>query len=99
MLIDAPSEINASVVDRVFGGSLIYIATTPLAAPVGRATCGDALCHGSETLETCPLDCASEPEPPPEDSADGGGCSTGGGAGLLFAVALLGVRRRRAGAC
>jgi L,D-transpeptidase catalytic domain len=92
-------DINASVVDRVFGGSLMYIATTPLATPVGRATCGDALCDGSETLETCPLDC-SDPEPPADDpgidpAADGGGCSTGGGAGLIFAFALVGLRRQR----
>jgi MYXO-CTERM domain-containing protein len=88
--------INASVVDRVFGGSLMYIATSSLAAPVGRATCGDALCDGDETLESCPLDCTVDPPvDDPGDDPDDGGCSTGGGAGLLLAFALVGVRRRR----
>lgn len=90
-------DINASVVDRVYGGSLMYIAKSALAAPVGRATCGDAQCDGSETADSCALDCTAEPptDDPGDEPADDGGCSTGGGADLGLALALAGLVRRR----
>ncbi|MBA3538075.1 MAG: murein L,D-transpeptidase catalytic domain family protein [Deltaproteobacteria bacterium] len=97
-------EIEVGVVDRIHDGSLIYSATQPLAALVGRASCGDATCDGGETDASCPEDCVDDPRsgsgtPDPEPSDDEvGGCSTSGsGAGSLFAMALVGVglRRRR----
>lgn len=102
-------DIEVAVVDKIHGGSLFYIATKPLNAPVGRVTCGDGLCDGDETHASCPADCdggADDPsipsdgdeppitdEPPPGE----GGCSTGSGAGLLFGCFALGLflRRRR----
>jgi MYXO-CTERM domain-containing protein len=97
-------DIEVAVVDKIHGGSLFYIATSSLNAPVGRVSCGDALCTGDETFESCPADCeggADDPgTPDPIDPSTGeptpeGGCSTGGGVGLGFALALLGLRRRR----
>lgn len=100
-------DVEVAMVDRIFGGSLIYVARTPLNAPVGRGVCGDGMCHGNENFDTCPADCtgpADDPDPetvdPDGDVPDegNGGCSTSGGsAGLLFAFALafvLGARRR-----
>jgi len=85
-------SIEVSVVDKIHGGSLFYIANgTPLSEPVGRATCGDALCDGDETASSCPADCS------PADDPDNP-CSTGRGGGLAFAFAALGAvhcRRRR----
>lgn len=92
-------DIEVSVVDRVHDGSLMYIASMPLNTPVGRASCGDATCDGGETEDSCATDCAlpePEPEPEPEPVDEGGGCATGGGsAGMLLALSLIGVRRRR----
>jgi hypothetical protein len=89
--------IEAGVADRLTGGALIYTAITPLADPVGRARCGDALCDGGEDELACPADCAL----PDVDDGDmdpastDGGCATGGqGAGLLLALATVGLRRR-----
>jgi len=99
-------SIEAGMVDRIHGGTLIYTATSPLSSPVGRAACGDALCDGDEDATTCPADCGGQdpggPADDPNDGADpgtedpggAGGCSTGGGAGLFVIVALLGLRRR-----
>ena len=98
-------SIEAGVVDRIHDGTLIYVATSALNTPVGRATCGDTLCDGGETQATCPADCATDDpaddpdpnhpvDPTPEDP-ETGGCSTSGGAGLFLALALLGLRRRR----
>ena len=39
-------SIEVGVVDRIHGGSLLYIDTKPLNTPVGRASCGDATCDG-----------------------------------------------------
>ena len=96
-------SIEAGVVDRIHDGTLIYTAIAPLNTPVGRATCGDAVCDGSESETTCATDCSrptDDPNPddidPTEDPPeDGGGCSTGRGAGSFLALALLGLRRRR----
>jgi hypothetical protein len=81
-------SIEVAMVDRIHGGTLMYAATKPLNAPVGRS------------MEEPPT---GDPEPPVEDPAemppesdDTGGCSTSGGsAGLLLAFAGLGIRRRR----
>jgi hypothetical protein len=96
-------DINAGMVDKIFGGSLMYIAKSELAAPVGRATCGDALCDGAETMESCPMDCVVDPDLPGDDPSvdpdetepgEGGGCTAGGGSALAI-FALAGLRRRR----
>jgi len=100
-------SIEVSVVDRIHGGSLFYIANgVPLAEPVGRVRCGDALCDGDETAASCPADCSpaddpsSDPDDPGEPGAIGepepGGCSTGHGGGVILALAMFGLRRRRA---
>lgn len=94
-------EIEAGVVDKIHDGSLIYVAAEQLDEPVGRATCGDLSCDGSEDATSCADDCADPPfdmGDPVEDPAtppEAGGCSTGGGAGVLLAFAAVGVRRRR----
>ncbi len=97
-------SIEVAVVDKIHGGSLMYIANgTPLVEPAGRAACGDALCDGDEDAATCPADCApaddpgSNPDEPGEeiDETQPGGCSTGQGAGLGLMLAVLGLRRRR----
>ncbi len=73
----------------------MYIDTKPLNTPVGRASCGDVICGGAETADSCPVDCAEPVSEDDEPPADGGGCSAGGGAGLLLGLALFGTRRRR----
>jgi MYXO-CTERM domain-containing protein len=96
-------SIEVGVVDRIHGGSLFYTAISALAEPVGRATCGDAVCDGDETAAACPADCdggADDPgQDPPvipgDEPTEPGGCSSTGGAGLLLAFALVGLRRRR----
>jgi len=102
-------DIEVEMVDRIFGGSLIYAATSPLNAPVGRGVCGDGMCHGDEDHASCAADCmegegpADDPYPDDIDpdtddpeTGEGGGCSTtGGNAGLLLAFAALVPRRRR----
>ncbi|MCX5746240.1 MAG: MYXO-CTERM sorting domain-containing protein, partial [Proteobacteria bacterium] len=73
----------------------------PLAAPVGRATCGDATCDGDETEASCPADCTTRSGsgmPPPVDEpapTEVGGCATAGGAGAWIGIALFGLGRRR----
>lgn len=82
--------IEAGVVDRIHAGSLLYIATSSLHPPVGRAEPGDD-----------PADDPEDPMPPGDDemmdeSAEEVGCSaSGGSAGVLIALALFGLRRRR----
>ncbi|MCW5802331.1 MAG: murein L,D-transpeptidase catalytic domain family protein [Deltaproteobacteria bacterium] len=101
-------RIEVAMVDRIHGGSLIYAATRPLHAPVGRAACGDGTCDGSETADSCPADCATDPVDPPADDPGmledeppaGGGCAATGGAGWLAGLALVtagAARRRRSG--
>lgn len=77
-------SIEVDMVDRIHDGTLIYVATSPLHPPVGRAEPG-------QEPDPAPQD------PPPEDEiATDGGCSTsGGGAGLVLGLALIGVARRR----
>ncbi|MEO7092757.1 MAG: murein L,D-transpeptidase catalytic domain-containing protein, partial [Polyangiales bacterium] len=76
-------SIEVQMVDRIHDGTLIYVATSPLAAPVGRGGVTD------------PDPLGGEVDDPDENSASGG-CSTGGnGAGLLITLALVGLRRRR----
>jgi uncharacterized protein (TIGR03382 family) len=98
--------IEAGVVDRIHDGTLIYAETMPLNAPVGRAKCGDGVCDGSETHDSCPADCApgdtggggdppGDGQPPPDASAGPGGCSATGGGGIALAFAVLALRRRR----
>lgn len=100
LALDPAVEVH--MVDRIHDGSLIYTATSALAAPVGRAVCGDGVCDGDEEPTVCAADCADpDPVTPPidhplDDGSGNGGCSsTGGGAGLAFALALVGLRRRR----
>lgn len=91
-------SIEVDVVDRIHDGSLMYIATSSMAAPVGRATCGDSVCDGLETEASCAIDCAdsSVAFPPVEEEPESGGCSASGNGSLVIALALLGfVRRRR----
>ena len=97
-------SIERRVVDRIHDGTLIYVATSPLAPPVGRASCGDATCDGDETIDSCPADCTDAPadgapafEGSEPDGGVTGGCSTSGGAGLgvAFGFVALGRRRRR----
>jgi hypothetical protein len=91
-------SIEVSVVDRIHDGSLMYADTKPLNTPVGRASCGDAVCDASESADSCPADCDSAADDPGHDPVDdpgeGGGCSAGHGSAWLL-LALLGVRRRR----
>jgi uncharacterized protein (TIGR03382 family) len=94
--------IEVSVVDRIHGGALFYIAISPLAAPVGRASCGDESCDGDETPDTCAIDCSSPADDPgevppvePPPPAEAGGCSTTENGGLLIALAVLGLVFRR----
>ena len=102
-------DIEVAMVDRIHDGSLMYIATTALAPPVGRATCGDAMCDGTEDPTTCAADCAGpddgggsgdvpadDPGTTDEPAMDAGGCSAGGGgAGLGLAFGLLAFTARR----
>ncbi|MBA3459403.1 MAG: murein L,D-transpeptidase catalytic domain family protein [Deltaproteobacteria bacterium] len=98
-------DIEVDMVDRIHGGSLMYIATKPLAAPVGRATCGDSLCDGTEDPTSCDVDCAGpdygggpvgEPGTDEDPDAATAGCSAGGGgAGFALVLAVAGLRRRR----
>jgi L,D-transpeptidase catalytic domain len=90
-------SIEVSVVDRIHDGSLMYIATSSMAAPVGRATCGDSVCDGLETEASCALDCADAPpiEEPPVDADESTGCRASGNGSLVLALALLGLVRRR----
>src|SRR5262245_4198443 len=94
--------IELSVVNRTHEGTLIYAATSALNPVVGPDTCGDNVCDANEDMATCPSDCSPDGLPGDGDPGGGdpapghnGGCSTTGGAGLAFALALLGVRRRR----
>ena len=91
--------IERSMVDRIHDGTLIYAATSALAAPVGRAVCGDGVCDGAEVPASCPADCTDAPADAPvvDDAtpAAGGGCSTRSGGGLGIALGLLALRRRR----
>jgi hypothetical protein len=89
--------IEVAMVDRIHDGSLIYAATAPLHAPVGRAVCGDAACDGAETEATCPADCAAAPpvDDPEDEPAEAGGCAATGGAGWLIALAIAAAARRR----
>lgn len=74
-------EIEVSMVDRIHDGTLIYVATSPLAPPVGRTP-----------VEPDPDPIADDPA----ESDDSGGCAAGGsGAGLSIMLVLLGLRRRR----
>ena len=83
-------DVNRSVVDRLRDGSLLYHATKPLAAPVGRTPPQDP--------EDPPADDPTEDprgEVPPDETA---GCSAGGrgqGAALVLALALCLRRRKR----
>ncbi len=85
-------SIEVAVVDKIYGGSLFYIANgTPLNSPVGR-TSDDP---GQDPVD--PIDPpADDPNQPSIDEpAEAGGCSTGNGAGLALSLAVLGVMLRR----
>jgi hypothetical protein len=82
-------SIEVSVVDRIHGGSLFYIANgTALNEPVGRTP--------------DPVDPMDPPiDPPADDPGDeldapgAGGCSTSNGGGLAVVAIALGVMLRR----
>lgn len=81
-------SIEVDMVDRIFGGSLIYVAISSLAPPVGREP------------EPEPMDEDPAEEMPPDDMApEEVGCSTSGGggtgAGFVLAFGMLALRRRR----
>lgn len=77
-------SIEVAMVDRIHDGTLIYVATAPLVAPVGR---------GGVPMDPDPI--AGDPADE-DDGGESGGCSTGGnGAGLMITLALVGLRRRR----
>jgi hypothetical protein len=87
-------SIEVAMVDRIHDGSLIYVATKPLAQPVGRcgSACDDPGQGGGSGSGDPPADDPAMDEPP----ADSAGCSAGGGAsGLAIALGLVGLRRRR----
>jgi hypothetical protein len=103
-------DIEADLVDKIYGGSLMYLAIAELNTPVGRASCGDAVCDGAETAESCADDCANMPPDtgPGDDGTDPddmgpdpgdpepGGCSTSGGrATWLLVFALAGLCLRQ----
>lgn len=74
-------EIEVSMVDRIHDGTLIYVATSSLAPPVGRTP-----------AQPDPEPIADDPS----EGDESGGCAAGGsGAGLSIMLALLGLRRRR----
>lgn len=79
-------SIEVAMVDRIYGGSLIYVAISPLAPPVGRAP------EPPDDPMDPPVD---EPEPEPESPEEVGCSAGGGGVGLGFLLALAGLRRRR----
>jgi uncharacterized protein (TIGR03382 family) len=90
--------IEADVVDRIHDGTLIYVATKTLNTPVGRAACGDSTCDGAETADSCATDCETPIDEPDEivEDPETGGCSAGGGGtGLVLALGLVGLVRRR----
>ena len=72
-------SIEVSVVDRIHDGSLIYTEIAPLAAPVGRAVCGDGTCDGAETQGTCAADCGATGSGSADWPADGEGSGSGSG--------------------
>lgn len=86
-------SIEVGVVDKIHAGSLFYMATSPLAPPVGRTDPNAGSGSG---------DPGQDP-PPPDDTTGGtdtGGCSStgsssGAGFALALGVGLVGVRRRR----
>ncbi|MGE0398454.1 MAG: murein L,D-transpeptidase catalytic domain-containing protein [Kofleriaceae bacterium] len=80
--------IEVGVVDKIHDGSLLYMATSPLNPPVGRADPGP----GDDPEEMPPDDDMID------DGAEMGGCSAGGGGtgpGVLVALGLAAVSRRR----
>lgn len=84
-------DVNRGVVDKLRDGSLLYQATAPLAAPVGRTPPMDP--EDPPADDPAPVDPADEV--PPEDAA---GCAAGRGgqsAGLALGLALWLRRRRR----
>jgi len=90
-------SIEVAMVDRIHDGTLIYVATSALNPPVGRADPGSGSGSGSGS------DDPADEMPPDDDPGMGGadgGCSAGGsgtGAGFLLALGVVGLRRRRRG--
>lgn len=74
-------SIEADLVDRIHGGTLLYVATSALNSPVGRGTCGDATCGDGESDATCPVDCNACGVIDATGGVvdDGDACFTGGG--------------------
>lgn len=76
-------SIEVQMVDRIHDGTLIYVATSALAAPVGRTP-----------AQPDPTPTADDPGL--DEGDESGGCAAGGsGAGLSIMLALVGLRRRR----
>lgn len=85
-------SIEVDVVDRIHDGSLLYMAISPLHAPVGR---------GSDEPPPPPEPIPGEEDPPIDETQDGGcsaGSTPGAGAAFLLLLASAGraiARRRR----
>jgi|GEM_PF-1687871 len=64
-----------SVSNVIPGGEETPVAPPPVESPVSQQQCGDGVCDGPETVESCPQDCAPPPPgetpgvPPPEGTA------------------------------
>ena len=89
--------IELGMVDRIHDGTLIYVATSPLNAPVGRAADGSG--SGSAGSGDGKADDPNDGAPPQASDGVLGGCAAGGGGGgapgVLLVLALAGVRYRR----
>lgn len=96
-------SIEVGVVDKIHDGSLLYMATSALNPPVGRADPnnpdpGQGSGSGSGSGSGGPMDEMPPDEGNPDDTAQGGCSAGGGGAGGAFFLAfgMVALRRRRA---
>ncbi len=92
-------SIEVGVVDKIHDGSLLYMATSALNPPVGRADPDDpGQGSGSGSGSDEPADEMPPDEEMPGDGTEEVGCSAGGsgtGAGFLLAFGIVALHRRR----